>query len=107
MVQAGRVSQLFTGGCDLGRLTAAPGRGGQPRGRGAGQGEAARLRHRGDGEADGLAEEPSPDAVADLRRLPEAKVVQEYGGTVRLIPYLPQHSTTELIAAIKQLPEDI
>jgi D-glycero-beta-D-manno-heptose 1-phosphate adenylyltransferase len=41
----------------------------------------------------------------DLSRLPEAKVVQEYGGIVRLIPYLPQHSTTELIAAIKQLPE--
>lgn len=41
----------------------------------------------------------------DTTRLPEAKVVQEYGGTVRLIPYLPQHSTTELIAAIKRLPE--
>jgi D-glycero-beta-D-manno-heptose 1-phosphate adenylyltransferase len=41
----------------------------------------------------------------DTTRLPEAKVVQEYGGIVRLIPYLPQHSTTELIAAIKLLPE--
>ncbi len=41
----------------------------------------------------------------DLSRLPEAKVVQEYGGIVRLIPYLPHHSTTELIAAIKKLPE--
>lgn len=41
----------------------------------------------------------------DLSRLPEAKVVQEYGGTVHLIPYLPQNSTTELIATIKQLPE--
>ena len=41
----------------------------------------------------------------DLSRLPEAKVVQEYGGAVRLIPYLPRHSTTELIAAIKRLPE--
>ncbi len=41
----------------------------------------------------------------DTTRLPEAKVVQEYGGIVRLIPYLPQHSTTELIAAIKRLPE--
>jgi len=41
----------------------------------------------------------------DLSRLPEAKAVQEYGGVVRLIPYLPQHSTTELIAAIKRLPE--
>ncbi|TMD34770.1 MAG: ADP-heptose synthase [Chloroflexi bacterium] len=41
----------------------------------------------------------------DTGRLPEAKVVQEYGGSVRLIPYLPHHSTTELIAAIKKLPE--
>ena len=41
----------------------------------------------------------------DAARLPEARVVQEYGGTVRLIPYLPHHSTTELIAAIKRLPE--
>jgi len=42
--------------------------------------------------------------IPDLSRLPEAKVIQEYGGTVKLIPYIPQHSTTELIAAIKQLP---
>ncbi len=41
----------------------------------------------------------------DTTRLPEAKVVQEYGGKVRLIPYLPNHSTTELIAAIQRLPE--
>jgi D-beta-D-heptose 7-phosphate kinase/D-beta-D-heptose 1-phosphate adenosyltransferase len=41
----------------------------------------------------------------DSSRLPEAKVVQGYGGIVRLIPYLPHHSTTELIAAIKRLPE--
>lgn len=41
----------------------------------------------------------------DTSRLPEAKVVQEYGGSVRLIPYLPHHSTTEMIAAIKKLPE--
>jgi rfaE bifunctional protein nucleotidyltransferase chain/domain len=40
----------------------------------------------------------------DLSRLPEAPVVQAYGGTIRLIPYLPQHSTTELIATIKRLP---
>lgn len=40
----------------------------------------------------------------DTTRLPEAKVVFAYGGTVRLIPYLPHHSTTELIATIKQLP---
>ncbi|HZU02376.1 MAG TPA: D-glycero-beta-D-manno-heptose 1-phosphate adenylyltransferase [Ktedonobacteraceae bacterium] len=42
--------------------------------------------------------------IPDLSRLPEAKVVQEYGGTVKLIPYVPQHSTTELIEAIKRLP---
>ncbi|HLI89056.1 MAG TPA: adenylyltransferase/cytidyltransferase family protein [Ktedonobacteraceae bacterium] len=40
----------------------------------------------------------------DPERLPEASVVQAYGGTVCLIPYLPRHSTTELIAAIKRLP---
>jgi len=39
----------------------------------------------------------------DSSRLPEAAVVQAYGGSVHLIPYLPQHSTTELIAKIKQL----
>jgi D-glycero-beta-D-manno-heptose 1-phosphate adenylyltransferase len=41
----------------------------------------------------------------DLTRLPEASSVLVYGGTIRLIPYLAGHSTTELIAAIKQLPE--
>jgi rfaE bifunctional protein nucleotidyltransferase chain/domain len=41
----------------------------------------------------------------DLARLPEASSVLAYGGTVRLIPYLPGHSTTELIATIKRLPE--
>lgn len=42
--------------------------------------------------------------IPDSNRLPEAEIVQEYGGIVRLIPYLPHHSTTELIAAIKRLP---
>ena len=41
--------------------------------------------------------------VPDSSRLPEASVVQAYGGTVRLIPYLQHHSTSELIAAIKHL----
>jgi len=41
----------------------------------------------------------------DLARLPEASSILAYGGAIRLIPYLPGHSTTELIAAIKQLPE--
>jgi D-glycero-beta-D-manno-heptose 1-phosphate adenylyltransferase len=42
--------------------------------------------------------------VPDTKRLPEAKIVQAYGGVVRLIAYLPEHSTTELIEAIKRLP---
>ncbi len=46
----------------------------------------------------------SEHSVPDLNRLPEARLVHEYGGQVRLIPYLPHHSTTELIAAIKRLP---
>ena len=41
------------------------------------------------------------DGTPDLSRLPEARVVQEYGGTVQLIPYLPGHSTTALIAKIR------
>lgn len=39
----------------------------------------------------------------DTNRLPEAKVVHAYGGTVQLIPYVPGHSTTELIEVIKGL----
>jgi D-glycero-beta-D-manno-heptose 1-phosphate adenylyltransferase len=34
--------------------------------------------------------------------LPEARVVQQYGGRVELIPYLPGHSTTELIERIME-----
>ncbi|MGH2507314.1 MAG: D-glycero-beta-D-manno-heptose 1-phosphate adenylyltransferase [Ktedonobacteraceae bacterium] len=37
--------------------------------------------------------------------LPEASSVLAYGGTIHLIPYVAGHSTTELIAAIKRLPE--
>lgn len=48
--------------------------------------------------------DPQNGAI-DTSRLPEARAVQAYGGTVCLIPYLPHHSTTELIAAIRQLPE--
>jgi D-beta-D-heptose 7-phosphate kinase/D-beta-D-heptose 1-phosphate adenosyltransferase len=43
-------------------------------------------------------------SMPNSSRLPEAKVVQQYGGVVRLIAYLPHHSTTALIATIKQLP---
>jgi D-beta-D-heptose 7-phosphate kinase/D-beta-D-heptose 1-phosphate adenosyltransferase len=46
----------------------------------------------------------SQDGMPDPTRLPEAKVVQAYGGMVRLLAYLPHHSTTELIAKIRQLP---
>jgi rfaE bifunctional protein nucleotidyltransferase chain/domain len=43
----------------------------------------------------------SPPTPGDLlTRLPEARAVAEYGGTVCLIPYLPGHSTTELIERI-------
>src|SRR5690348_10438056 len=49
-----------------------------------------------------LAGEPSAfPLLADLgRRLPEARVVADYGGEVALLPYLPGHSTTELIQRI-------
>jgi D-beta-D-heptose 7-phosphate kinase/D-beta-D-heptose 1-phosphate adenosyltransferase len=40
----------------------------------------------------------------DLTRLPEARPVLAYGGQIELIPYLPGHSTTELIGKIKDLP---
>lgn len=41
--------------------------------------------------------------ISTTSRLPEAKSVLGYGGTIRLIAYLPHHSTTELIARIKGL----
>lgn len=36
--------------------------------------------------------------------LPERSLVESYGGTVELIDYLPDHSTSELIQRIKALP---
>jgi D-glycero-beta-D-manno-heptose 1-phosphate adenylyltransferase len=42
--------------------------------------------------------------VPDTSRLPEARVVEAYGGIVRLISYVPHHSTSELIEAIRRLP---
>lgn len=45
-----------------------------------------------------------PDAASEVttgKILPEAQVVQSYGGEVRLIPYLPGRSTSELIAKIR------
>ncbi len=47
----------------------------------------------------------SQDCQPNQKPLPEAPSVLAYGGTIRLIPYIAGHSTTELIAAIKQLPE--
>ena len=41
--------------------------------------------------------------LPDTSRLPEAKHVLAYGGTIQLIAYLPHHSTTELIQKIKQM----
>jgi D-glycero-beta-D-manno-heptose 1-phosphate adenylyltransferase len=36
------------------------------------------------------------------KHLPEAAVVASYGGQVHLIPYLPGHSTTDLIRLIRE-----
>ena len=38
----------------------------------------------------------------DIDQVPEAKVVEEYGGQVRFIPVVPGRSTTELIERIKK-----
>jgi len=43
------------------------------------------------------------DGTPDSSRLPEAQVVRAYGGVIRLIAYVPGHSTSELMAAIKRL----
>src|SRR5262249_17904035 len=48
-----------------------------------------------------MGESPSQDTLPDASRLPEAKHVLAYGGTIRLIAYVPNHSTTELIQRIK------
>ena len=44
-------------------------------------------------------------SVPDPQRLPEAQTVLTHNISFRLIPYLPGHSTTEMIATIKRLPE--
>ncbi len=36
----------------------------------------------------------------DGKALPEARIVQAYGGRIKLIPYLDGHSTSELISTI-------
>lgn len=43
---------------------------------------------------------PHPELVGLERRLPESRVVAEYGGSLALLTYLPGHSTTELIERI-------
>lgn len=44
-----------------------------------------------------------PAELAGLaERLPEARTVAEYGGSLALLAYLPGHSTTELIARIRR-----
>ncbi|NWF69960.1 MAG: adenylyltransferase/cytidyltransferase family protein [Chloroflexi bacterium] len=44
------------------------------------------------------------DAVSPTRKaLPEAAVVQHYGGQIVFIDYLPNHSTSDLIARVKAL----
>jgi D-beta-D-heptose 7-phosphate kinase/D-beta-D-heptose 1-phosphate adenosyltransferase len=47
--------------------------------------------------------EPAALAPDDqlFARLPEARIVATYGGTLCLIPYVPGHSTSELIARIR------
>ncbi|MGZ3601524.1 MAG: adenylyltransferase/cytidyltransferase family protein [Ktedonobacterales bacterium] len=41
-----------------------------------------------------------PELAGLEQRLPEARVVAEYGGSLALLTYLPGHSTTELIERI-------
>jgi D-beta-D-heptose 7-phosphate kinase/D-beta-D-heptose 1-phosphate adenosyltransferase len=45
-----------------------------------------------------LSSQVGPSGLAE--RLPEARAVAEYGGTLALIAYLPGHSTSELIERI-------
>ena len=37
--------------------------------------------------------------------LPEASVVRRYGGEVILLPYTDRHSTSQLVAAARTLPD--
>lgn len=60
----------------------------------------------GETTANGLVEALKPDLYVkggdwgEGRTLPEAEVVASYGGQVRILPYLPMHSTTRLIETI-------
>ncbi|HEY7349866.1 MAG TPA: adenylyltransferase/cytidyltransferase family protein [Ktedonobacterales bacterium] len=53
----------------------------------------------GDYAASGAADQ---GAAINYTKLPEAAPVLAYGGQVRLLPYLPEHSTTALIERILQ-----
>jgi rfaE bifunctional protein nucleotidyltransferase chain/domain len=53
--------------------------------------------------ADYACKQSSQAFQPDISRLPEAKHVLAYGGIIKLIPYLPNHSTTELIEKIKRV----
>jgi D-glycero-beta-D-manno-heptose 1-phosphate adenylyltransferase len=46
-----------------------------------------------------------PDDTSDTRKLlPETPTVQQYGGQIVFIEYLPNHSTSNLISRVKALP---
>ncbi|RMG81360.1 MAG: D-glycero-beta-D-manno-heptose 1-phosphate adenylyltransferase [Chloroflexi bacterium] len=62
-----------------------------------------------DDTADGLLKALKPDIYVKggdyaHKPLPERATVEAYGGQVRLIDYLPDHSTSALIARIQTLP---
>ena len=62
-----------------------------------------------DDTADGLLTALKPDIYVKggdyaHKVLPERPTVESYGGQVRLIDYLPNHSTTNLIQKIRDLP---
>jgi len=62
-----------------------------------------------DDTADGLLTVLKPDIYVKggdyaHKVLPERPTVESYGGQVRLIDYLPNHSTTNLIQKIRDLP---
>jgi rfaE bifunctional protein nucleotidyltransferase chain/domain len=61
--------------------------------------------------ADALIEALTPDIYVkggdySQKNLPEKATVEALGGRVELIAFLPEHSTSDLIAAIRALPED-
>jgi len=62
-----------------------------------------------DDTADALISALQPDIYAKggdyaHKTLPERSTVEAYGGRVALIDYLPDHSTSDLIARVKALP---